>query len=85
MACVEGECIGDNSGDTLVTDVVFHLVINVGVATRRWRLSWAGGFGEGGVVAAVCISAADLDRNGDEGGTGVGIQQVLQLSNYTMH
>jgi len=52
LACVEGECIGDG-GNTLITDVVFHLVVDVGVATRGWWLSWAGGCGEVGVVTAV--------------------------------
>ena len=52
LAGVEGECMGDG-GNALVADVVFHLVVDVGVAARRWRLSWAGGCGEVGVVTAV--------------------------------
>ena len=42
LAWGEGECTGDG-GDTLITDVVFHLVVNVGAATRGWWLSWSGG------------------------------------------
>ena len=49
LAGVEGECMGDG-GNALVADVVFHLVVDVGVAARRWRLSWAGGCGKVGVV-----------------------------------
>ena len=41
LACVGGECVGDG-GNTLVKDVVFHLVVDVEVATRGWWLSWAG-------------------------------------------
>ena len=39
LACVEGECIG-NGGNTLITDVVFHLVVDVGMGVlgrRLWR------------------------------------------------
>ena len=52
MMGVELERVGDG-GNALVADVVFHLVVNVGVAAGRWRLSWAGGCGEVGVVTAV--------------------------------
>ena len=65
LACIVGECIGD-SGNTLYTDVVFHLVVSVGVATRIWRLSWAGGCGEVGVVAAV-IRGGVLHLSGGSG------------------
>ena len=52
MMGVELERVGDG-GNALVADVVFHLVIDVGVAARRWRLSWAGGCGEVGFITAV--------------------------------
>ena len=65
LAGVEVECIGDG-GNALVADVVVHLVVDVGVAARRWRLSWAEGCGEVGVVTAV-IRGGILHLGGGSG------------------
>jgi hypothetical protein len=43
----------DEGGDALVTDVAVHLVVDVGVAARRWWLTGAGGRGKARVIAAV--------------------------------
>ena len=58
----------DDSGITLITDVAFHLVVNVGVDTRRWwLLAGGGGRGEAGVIGAVILRRGVLHLGGGSG------------------
>ena len=58
---------GNDSGHSLIANVAFNLVVDVGVTARGRRVSRAGScglsYGEG-----FCISESDCDRKGDEGG-----------------
>ena len=46
---------GDDSGHSLIADVAFKLIVDVGVTVREGRVSGTGSRGESGVVSAVII------------------------------